>query len=215
MNFVYALKCSNDKFYVGQTTDIVRRFLAHKEGSGSAWTKMHPAESIVKLNTSTGHDFQELATTLEFMDLYGIDNVRGGPFSNVHMPPEHVRTITKLMISNAFPKKWIPKESDAHLFNLSTDEPDPVAKRPRTDANRHGQPWSKEEDEALINRLKNTWKSFFEISEIHERTEGSIKSKIREIIDRKEKTIEEYSKEYRIDFSHDGRTFKRAAETIQ
>ena len=214
MQYVYALKCANKKWYVGQTSDIVRRFNSHKEGCGSAWTKLHPAESIVKLMATTGSDFLELSTTLEFMELYGIDNVRGGPFANVHMPADHVKTISKLMVSNAFPNKWIPKDSDAHLFNVNSesDEVDVVTKRPRTDARRHGFPWTREEDDALINELRNTWKSFSEIADVHERTEGSVKSKIRDILDKREKSIEEYSKDLRIDFTHDGRTFKRSVE---
>ena len=165
---------------------------------------------------TTGSDFLELSTTLEFMDLYGIDNVRGGPFANVHMPADHVKTISKLMISNAFPNKWIPKDSDAHLFNVNSesDEVDVVTKRPRVDAKRHGFPWTREEDEALLNELRTSWKSFSEIADIHERTEGSVKSKIRDILDKKEKSIEEYSKDLRIDFSHDGRTFKRSVEVV-
>jgi hypothetical protein len=215
MQYVYALKCSNHKWYVGQTSDLPRRFNAHKEGVGSAWTKLHPAESIVKLSNTTGTDFLELSTTLEFMELYGIDNVRGGPFSNVHMPPDHVKTITKMMISNAFPKKWVPKDSDAHLFSApnSENEPDALSKRPRLDARRHGFPWTKEEDDQLLNNLRSTSKTFADIALDHERTEGSIKSKIREIVDKKDKTIEDFSKEFHIDFSHDGRTFKRS-ETI-
>ena len=119
------------------------------------------------------------------------------------------------MISNAFPKKWVPKDSDAHLFSApnSENEPDALPKRPRTDARRHGFPWSKEEDDQLLEALRKTQKTFGDIAADHERTEGSIKSKIREIVDKKERSIEEYSKDLHIDFSHDGRTFKRSETT--
>jgi len=212
IQFVYALKCANSKWYVGQTTDIARRFLNHKEGSGSAWTKVHKAESIVKLINSTGNDFLELATTLEFMDLYGIDNVRGSLFSNVHMPPDHVRIITKLMISNSFPKKWVPKESDAHLFAPQDDcleEPDVLSKRPRIDAVRHGLPWSQEEENNLLKFLSTTYLPFDLIASTLGRTEGSIRSKVRDIVDKKEKSIELYSQELKLIFTHDGKSFKR------
>jgi len=215
IQFVYALKCANSKWYVGQTTDIARRFVNHKEGTGAAWTKVHKAESIVKLINSTGNDFLELATTLEFMDLYGIDNVRGSLFSNVHMPPDHVRLITKLMVSNSFPKKWVPKESDAHLFgpqDESNSEPDVLAKRPRVDAIRHGLPWSNAEETHLINFLSTTYLSLSEIAQGLGRTEGSIRSKIRDIVDKKDKSIEVYSQELRLEFTHDGKSFKRVSE---
>jgi predicted GIY-YIG superfamily endonuclease len=212
--FVYALKCSQSKWYVGQTTDIVRRFQSHKDGTGAAWTKVYPAESIVKLVKSSGTDFSELAITLEFMDKYGIDNVRGGPFNNVHMPTDHVKTIIKIMTSNSFPNKWVPKESDAHLFvdREDSDEPDAVTKRPRIDAKRHGLPWSSAEEDQLATLLNTTKSSFSEIAVVHERTEGSIRSKLRDMIDKNECSTEEYARKFNIEFSHDGKSFKRHAE---
>ena len=38
---VYVLKLKEDKYYVGESSDIERRIWAHKNDNGSAWTKKY------------------------------------------------------------------------------------------------------------------------------------------------------------------------------
>ena len=38
---VYVLKLENDKYYVGESTNVEKRIWAHKNDNGSAWTKKH------------------------------------------------------------------------------------------------------------------------------------------------------------------------------
>jgi hypothetical protein len=103
--FVYVLRCSGDKFYVGKSRDVQRRFLQHvklgsqseepgdeKMGAGSAWTSRHePLQIVRSFPMQTPHD--EETTTIDLMSEKGIDNVRGGPFCAVDLPMHQLLTL--------------------------------------------------------------------------------------------------------------------------
>ena len=40
--FVYAILCSNDSVYIGQTKDLAVRWEQHSKGKGAEWTKKYP-----------------------------------------------------------------------------------------------------------------------------------------------------------------------------
>ncbi|MSU74778.1 GIY-YIG nuclease family protein [Candidatus Kaiserbacteria bacterium] len=45
--FVYLLECEDGSLYTGITTDVERRFIEHKSGTGSHFTRAKKARSIV------------------------------------------------------------------------------------------------------------------------------------------------------------------------
>lgn len=45
--FVYILECADGSLYTGITTDVERRFIEHKKGIGSNFTRAKKAKSIV------------------------------------------------------------------------------------------------------------------------------------------------------------------------
>lgn len=171
MNFVYVLQCEESKIYVGQTTNIVRRFEEHKNGEGSSWTRKYKALSILELVTTSLNDFREVALTLQYMLKYGISNVRGGPFSHIELNKQDLKAISSMMRNNAFPKQWFPMECDADLFEEETP-----TKRIRT--TRCGLPWITSEDIQLYDELVNQQKTIEDCAAIHERSLGSIKARI-------------------------------------
>jgi predicted GIY-YIG superfamily endonuclease len=77
---VYVLKLENDKYYVGESTNVKKRIWAHKNENGSAWTKKYGVEKQIE-GVEVKNNFYELAQTLEMMRVYGIDNVRGSLFT--------------------------------------------------------------------------------------------------------------------------------------
>jgi len=79
---VYVLQLQNNKYYVGESMDKKRRIWVHENGNGSSWTKKHNVIQELKPLTKKQDDFWELSETLEVMNLYGIDNVRGSMFTN-------------------------------------------------------------------------------------------------------------------------------------
>ena len=45
--YVYILKCANDSYYTGSTTDLERRLWQHQNGEGANFTKAHlPVELV-------------------------------------------------------------------------------------------------------------------------------------------------------------------------
>ena len=77
---IYVLACAWGKFYVGKTEkEVSTRLQEHLAGEGSAWTKLNPVHSVVE--TLPDAPFLEDAKTLEYMRTHGVDNVRGGKYS--------------------------------------------------------------------------------------------------------------------------------------
>jgi len=77
---IYVLTCAHAKFYVGKTEkEVSTRLQEHLAGEGSAWTRLNPAHSVVE--TLLDAPFLEDAKTLEYMRTHGVDNVRGGKYS--------------------------------------------------------------------------------------------------------------------------------------
>lgn len=87
MESLYVLQLSGGKYYVGKTTDVFKRFEQHKNGNGSAWTKLYAPVKILESRPITSpHD--ETNATKDLMKKYGIENVRGGAYTAVDLPEE-------------------------------------------------------------------------------------------------------------------------------
>lgn len=47
IGYMYILKCVNDTYYIGSTTDLDQRVIQHKNGLGSNYTRKHlPVELV-------------------------------------------------------------------------------------------------------------------------------------------------------------------------
>jgi len=78
--FTYALLLQNGKIYCGDTSNIYTRLLAHFEMSESSakWVKLHgPVKRILEI-TYDAPPGAENERTMEFADIFGFENVRGG-----------------------------------------------------------------------------------------------------------------------------------------
>ncbi len=81
--FLYVLKLQNNKYYVGITKDIDHRLQEHVAGKGSWFTKLYKPEKIIQADRYTDISENEMFdietfVTVEYMQKYGINNVRGG-----------------------------------------------------------------------------------------------------------------------------------------
>lgn len=106
MSYIYVLQCEGDRYYVGRTTDIHRRFSDHLRAKklqvgGSQWTRTHQVLNLQKTILETD-DFQELVVTLEYMKKYGIDSVRGAAYTDVNLRHDTVRNIEEIFRSDSF-----------------------------------------------------------------------------------------------------------------
>jgi predicted GIY-YIG superfamily endonuclease len=92
MESLYVLQLEDNKWYVGKTTDIKKRFTQHQAGQGSAWTKSYKPVKIVETRRLKDQ-YDETNTTKEYMKKYGIDNVRGGSYTQVVLPDDVERVL--------------------------------------------------------------------------------------------------------------------------
>jgi predicted GIY-YIG superfamily endonuclease len=94
--FVFALELCNKKYYVGRTNDIVKSFDRHRTGDMTSWTKNYPAQSIKELFHQEVHDSYDISLVLKYMNLYGTENVRGGPFASDTLEPIQLTMLSLL-----------------------------------------------------------------------------------------------------------------------
>lgn len=83
--YIYTIKCENDYYYVGQTTNPERRFKQHQSGKASWFTRQHkPIEIIdsipIGVMTQSKAMEWENKKTAQLIKQYGLHKVRGGAF---------------------------------------------------------------------------------------------------------------------------------------
>jgi len=94
MEHIYILRLRAGKYYIGKTKNVDKRWAEHTAGCGSGWTKKYPPVSLVKSVVSTSH-FDEDRYVKEYMEKYGIENVRGGTYSNVVLDANCIALLEK------------------------------------------------------------------------------------------------------------------------
>jgi hypothetical protein len=93
MTFVYVLSLIEDKYYIGKTDDINKIHFTNTNNEiytpkSSLWTGMYRPLMIECI-------YEKI--TLEYMDKKGIDNVRGGAFSEIYLSKEKKDFINQLL----------------------------------------------------------------------------------------------------------------------
>ena len=96
MVFIYSLKLQSGKYYIGKTESPNFRLEDHFVSSGSAWTNKYKPISIYQLIPDM-NDHDEQRITQDYMNKYGIDNVRGGPWCKIGLSNEEKLFIQKLL----------------------------------------------------------------------------------------------------------------------
>jgi len=94
MEQIYILRLRAGKYYIGKTKNVDKRWAEHTAGCGSGWTKKYPPLSLVKSVVSTSQ-FDEDRYVKEYMGKYGIENVRGGTYSNVVLDANCIALLEK------------------------------------------------------------------------------------------------------------------------
>jgi predicted GIY-YIG superfamily endonuclease len=94
MEHIYFIKLKEGKYYIGKTKNIERRYDEHITGNGSGWTKRYKPISLIKTIKSTSY-FDEDKYVKEYMAKYGIDNVRGGSYSNIVLDKNSLEVLEK------------------------------------------------------------------------------------------------------------------------
>ena len=95
MVFIYILKLEKGKYYIGKTNQPNFRIKSHFNLNGSKWTKTYWPLSIEKLIPNCD-DYDEDKWTKIYMDIYGIDNVRGGSFTKLKLSDKTKKILTRM-----------------------------------------------------------------------------------------------------------------------
>lgn len=118
--FVYVLQCDLGKWYVGKTKNPEFRIENHFSGNGAEWTNLFPPISLFELIPNVDK-FEEDKVVLFYMNIFGIDNVRGGCFSKIKLDINLQKTI-ELMLTSANDKCFICK-SKQHFAKDCPNKP--------------------------------------------------------------------------------------------
>ena len=83
---LYCLLLEDGHYYVGKSSNVHVRFEDHQAGEGSEWTARHPPVSLFEIRPNCD-DWDEDKFVKQMMALHGIDKVRGGSYSQIHLRP--------------------------------------------------------------------------------------------------------------------------------
>ena len=95
-HYIYVLQLQENKWYIGRVSPdkkIEDRLKLHKEGIACPWTVIHKYTDFFE--AFLGSPYDEDKTTLEYMDKYGIENVRGGIYSEPELSLEQYMSIIR------------------------------------------------------------------------------------------------------------------------
>lgn len=92
---LYVLSLENNKFYIGTTErNISIRFQEHVNGRGSEWTNLHKPIGIFEIVENVDR-YDEDKYTKKYMDLHGVDNVRGGTYCQTTLTLEQINFLRR------------------------------------------------------------------------------------------------------------------------
>ncbi len=96
---IYILLLEKGKYYVGKTNNFQNRIQQHVNKQACVWTKKYPYVDVYKSYTNCD-TYDEDKYTLQMMSQFGIDNVRGGSFSNINLSCNTKRHIIHMIRSS-------------------------------------------------------------------------------------------------------------------
>ena len=98
MVYIYVLRLQQGKYYVGKTDNPDMRLDTHFQEGGSVFTKKYKPIEILEIKEDcTAYDEQHV--TQEYMEKYGIENVRGGPWTTMLLSDGEETLIQKMIDS--------------------------------------------------------------------------------------------------------------------
>jgi len=109
MIFIYILLLEFNKYYIGKTKNPDIRLDYHFNSNGSEWTRIYKPIKVYEIIPNCD-SYDEDKYTLKYMEKEGINNVRGGSFSQIELSDEQIKLINQ-MIKGATDKCFYCGES--------------------------------------------------------------------------------------------------------
>lgn len=94
---VYVFELENGKYYVGSTEQMMQCYEQHKEQNCHEFTTKYKPIQIVS-QTLMLSKYDELNTVLEYMEKYGVANVRGSLYQTINMQASEVIELQKTLM---------------------------------------------------------------------------------------------------------------------
>lgn len=100
-HLLYVLRLKDGSVYVGSTKNIERRMREHAAGESSVWVKKHGIDFFtppvtIKIWNVNPRDAED-QTVIALMKEFGMENVRGGSFSQTHFDRHRRQEIERRM----------------------------------------------------------------------------------------------------------------------
>ena len=95
MVYIYIMELTSGKYYVGKTNNPKFRLENHFNSNGSEWTKKYKPIKVLDLIPNCD-DYDEDKITKQYMDDYGINNVRGGSFVSVNLNKATISLLSQM-----------------------------------------------------------------------------------------------------------------------
>jgi predicted GIY-YIG superfamily endonuclease len=86
-NYIYVLQLIEDRYYVGRTSNILRRTKQHFSGYGAKYTKKYKPIKVIEVEEEKTMD-DERKMTFKYVDKYGWEKVRGSYWCSLEMKRE-------------------------------------------------------------------------------------------------------------------------------